>query len=390
MGNFDRKNWMIELKLRENLSDSRILDYVETHSDFTLKEWRAFKKTLPEHLSNAKAEQIVRFFVEYRDGVLMPDRFGFAEPIRNHFSVEAIPDAISLLCWPGAILSLKKLRKYDVFIENKEFSIGFENDKYYPPVVKHGEYLATITMWVSKTKVKDCQSLFSLADDMFEGLGAAKGAVIDQENLHVVYGCGGDNQAQQMEEKRNLGWKYYSGTGVEQDDQKAFELFLEAAEYGDEIAQFNVGFMYYSGRYVAQDYSKAAEWYRKSADRGYVEAQYNLALMYDHGLGVEQNFWWAFTYYSAAALQGDASAQYNVACMYDNGQGVAQDKSKALEWYMKSAEQGNSNAQYNLGCKYVNGDGVQKDYAKAAEWYRKAASQGDELAQSMLEQMNML
>lgn len=29
MGIFDRKNWMIELKLRENLSDSRILDYVE-------------------------------------------------------------------------------------------------------------------------------------------------------------------------------------------------------------------------------------------------------------------------------------------------------------------------------------------------------------------------
>lgn len=119
MGNWDRKNWMIELKLRENLTDPRILDFIGVGNHFTLKEWNDFEKTLPKHLSNAKAEQIVRFFVEYRNGLLMPDRFSYAEPIRELFSVERIPDAVDKLCWQAGSLCFKKLRKFDVEIKEQ-------------------------------------------------------------------------------------------------------------------------------------------------------------------------------------------------------------------------------------------------------------------------------
>ena len=42
---------------------------------------------------------------------------------------------------------------------------------------------------IDKKKVKDCSTLFGLANDMVAALGAVKGAVIDQEDLSVVYDC---------------------------------------------------------------------------------------------------------------------------------------------------------------------------------------------------------
>ncbi|MGP5505702.1 tetratricopeptide repeat protein, partial [Psychrobacter celer] len=60
---------------------------------------------------------------------------------------------------------------------------------------------------------------------------------------------------------------------VEEDYDKAFELYSEAAAQEEAIAQFNLGEMYYHGDSVPQDYNKAYEWYQKAADQGYQESQ---------------------------------------------------------------------------------------------------------------------
>lgn len=138
----------------------------------------------------------------------------------------------------------------------------------------------------------------------------------------------------------------------------------------------NLGMRYYKGDGVEQNYEKAVELFRKDAEQGDAVAQYNLGNCYSNGEGVEQNYWTAVDWYTKSAEQNFAPAQNNLGICYYNGTGVVQDKEKAIELYKKSAAQGFSAAQYNLGddCR------VHFAYAEAAKWFEKAAAQGHEKA----------
>jgi len=52
------------------------------------------------------------------------------------------------------------------------------------------------------------------------------------------------------------------------------------ANAGDARAQFNLGYAYYLGRGVPQDDAQAVTWYRQAAEQGHAIAQYNLGVMY--------------------------------------------------------------------------------------------------------------
>lgn len=190
MGNWDRKNWIIELYLREILTDPRVREFIGVDRHFSLKEYDQFIESLEMPVHTEKAEQIVRFFIEYHDGELMPDRYGGWEPVRTPFTIDVLSKAIEHVCWPAGCLYLKKLRKYCVEIENEEFIVVFDDhDQYMIPKGKPSEYKTRIRMFFSKTYVKDGGTLFRLADDMFSDLGASIGCVIDQEDMHVIYEC---------------------------------------------------------------------------------------------------------------------------------------------------------------------------------------------------------
>lgn len=189
MGQWDYKNWLVKVELKEDLTDPQFYEYLSTHKQFTLKEFIIFEKSLIRPLHNDKAEKIIRFFLDYHGGELYPDRYNYFEPVRKIFSEDMLPDLIDCLCQPAGGVYLKKLRKYDVEIENKQFGICFTDNIYAPPTVSPPENLTLITMYFDKKKVKDCSTLFGLADDMVAAFGAVKGAVIDQEDLHVVYEC---------------------------------------------------------------------------------------------------------------------------------------------------------------------------------------------------------
>ncbi|MDQ6971588.1 MAG: tetratricopeptide repeat protein [Mariprofundaceae bacterium] len=63
----------------------------------------------------------------------------------------------------------------------------------------------------------------------------------------------------------------------------------EAAEQGFGEAQAKLGFMYYKGWGITQDDSKAERWYRISAEHGVGEGQLGLGMMYLVGRGVPQD-----------------------------------------------------------------------------------------------------
>jgi TPR repeat protein len=55
-----------------------------------------------------------------------------------------------------------------------------------------------------------------------------------------------------------MGWSYLCGFGIEVDELKAHQMFLEAAELGDGMAQSIVGMDFYHGRIVYRDPRRAA------------------------------------------------------------------------------------------------------------------------------------
>ena len=55
----------------------------------------------------------------------------------------------------------------------------------------------------------------------------------------------------------DMGWNYKCGFGVEVDELQSHQMFLEAADLGDGLAQWMVGADFYRGRKVERDSMKA-------------------------------------------------------------------------------------------------------------------------------------
>jgi len=61
---------------------------------------------------------------------------------------------------------------------------------------------------------------------------------------------------------------------------EAFELFLEAAEHGDDSAMDRVASMYEASEGVEYDFDKAIYWYRKAVKAGSITSLYNLGVSF--------------------------------------------------------------------------------------------------------------
>jgi TPR repeat protein len=128
----------------------------------------------------------------------------------------------------------------------------------------------------------------------------------------------------------------------------AFSKWKPLAEQGDADAQCSLGWMYFNGKGVPQDDKQAVYWYRKGAEQGNAWAQYNLGLMYRLGQGVVRDHRQAIYWYNQAAEQGLTSAQYNLGLMYNVGKGVPRDYVQAYMWWSLSAAQGNEGGRRKL------------------------------------------
>jgi TPR repeat protein len=143
-------------------------------------------------------------------------------------------------------------------------------------------------------------------------------------------------------------------------------------------------------RGTKQDDARAFEWYLKAAEQNHPGAQFALASMYDNGRGVKINHAEAVKWCRRAAELGNVGAQFNLGVMYANGQGVKKDEAEAVKWYRKAAEQNDAAAQSSLGLMYAKGQGVPKDDAEAVKWYRKAAAQGQQSAIAELKRRKLI
>jgi uncharacterized protein len=92
------------------------------------------------------------------------------------------------------------------------------------------------------------------------------------------------------------------------DYRQAVVWFREAAKRGNANAQEDLGWMYYTGTGLPLDYSEAAKWVRLAAEQGFARAQLDFGFLYEQGKGVPQDYISAFAWYKAAEDGGQKQA----------------------------------------------------------------------------------
>ena len=135
------------------------------------------------------------------------------------------------------------------------------------------------------------------------------------------------------------------------DYETAFREFLEAAEEGLDLAQYNLGILYFTGQGVDRDPEQAFKWTEKAAEQGHTNAQANLASLYFDGLGVDK------------------------------------DIAKGIEWSERAARGGNGDAAMTLAVMYFDGDIVDRDLVLAHAWASQAQHNDHPDAEPLLEDL---
>ena len=151
-----------------------------------------------------------------------------------------------------------------------------------------------------------------------------------------------------------LGERYYSGIGVEENIDVAIVYFTRAADAGYPVAEFILGIFYDKGQHISHNVTRALEYYWKSANGGYPEAEYKLGEMYYLGQGCEKNdskaLYWILK--TVEELE-DPDIYIAPAIIYkDSEDESVRDEKRAFECVNKAVEFGEEDSYNLLGTFY--------------------------------------
>lgn len=190
MGNFDDKNIILKIEIRENLTDPRYTEYINQRAwHFTREDFIRFNNSIKENIWNNTSAKIIQFIMEYQNGLLLPDRCGTFEPLRKNFNRESFKEYVGWLSFPGGCLYLKKKRKLNISIENRTFALIWdENWMQVAPKAKLPEYLGEIIFFFAKQRKIDMDFLKQLLRDFCEYLqtDTDRAYIYDMENNREI------------------------------------------------------------------------------------------------------------------------------------------------------------------------------------------------------------
>ncbi|GBC22425.1 kinase-like domain-containing protein [Rhizophagus irregularis DAOM 181602=DAOM 197198] len=189
-----------------------------------------------------------------------------------------------------------------------------------------------------------------------------------------------------------LGYSNYYGIATSKNNEKAFNLFIDASEKNHILAQYFVGRCYLYENGTTKNDKLAFEYYEKVANKNLSYGQLSLGYCYEKGIGVEIDLKKTIYWYKKAANNTEGGYSGGIMMLgycYSNGIGTKIDKQKAFELYQNAANLGHNDvhAQYNLALMYEKGDGITKYIDKAIYWYKKSAKQGNQDAQNKLKKL---
>ena len=158
---------------------------------------------------------------------------------------------------------------------------------------------------------------------------------------------------------------YQDGAGVAQNTERAMVLLNQAITCDEPgiraPAMNNLGVIYFNGELIDQDQDRAAELYRRAVDvfkvtaggpvqkcPDFAQAYENLAVCYDGGFGVSADIRKAQELNEAAIACGSSTAGYNLGHqLYEDG--PFQDRARAVEVWQECFENGQIDAAFDIG-----------------------------------------
>ena len=246
----------------------------------------------------------------------------------------------------------------------------------------------------------------SLAGLLLIILMSVTGAAADRV-AELVKAAAAENPDAMME----LGQRYLTGVGVDQNYAKAADLLRQSADKGNSAAMVLYGQMYFYGLGTPVDYAQAKAWYEKAAAQNNPTAWVALGQMYFRGVGVPVSYAEAKNRYAQVKPGGNWAAMRSVALMYlDVGEGSVPNYGAAMDWlrgadaagdmgattllgrmyeeitndyvsaigcYSRAVDRGDSAGMYYLGVMCARGVGMTADLNKAVEYFRNAAQRGN-------------
>ncbi len=145
-----------------------------------------------------------------------------------------------------------------------------------------------------------------------------------------------------------LGLHYASGTeDIPPDFKRARQCFQQAAASGYAPAISRLGDLYYTGDGVNQNDEHALQWYEKAAGQGFHMAMMQAGRMYYLGRGTQQDFTRARDYFYHVAMTREnffmvqrynSLARQYMGQLYERGEGVPQNLQEARHWYRLAAD----------------------------------------------------
>lgn len=151
---------------------------------------------------------------------------------------------------------------------------------------------------------------------------------------------------------------------------EALRFVRLSAEQGYAAAERNIGYLYYRGRILPQDDAAAFAWFRKAAEKGHALAQHDLGKMYERGHGAPRSNALAVVWYRKAAERMFTRAQHSLAYMYQAGTGVPKDRLEALKWFTIAARLGDDYSAWigRLAALHMTPDEIATAQRMAQDW----------------------
>lgn len=118
----------------------------------------------------------------------------------------------------------------------------------------------------------------------------------------------------------------YEATGIQANYKLADELYLKAAEQGNEKALYKVAMMHFLGNGFQKNDQEALKYALLSAEKEYAPAQELVGSIYKDGINVEHNFPKSAFWFEKAAIKGMPMSQTIFGIYLLDGKLVPQDK----------------------------------------------------------------
>ena len=185
MGKWDYNNYIVEVCLRECVTDKRFLplrDLKPTIAQY--KDYCArYIQTLAYH---PLAERIIRFFMDYNRGVYSPDKYNYYEPVKFVFDENDIRIPISHIAYPAGELYLKKSRVVLISITNEDNAFVWEDGIYLEPKRALPEFLTTIRCSFPIKGTTKLEPIIQLMLDIKEAFNSDYGKVYVQSTHEII------------------------------------------------------------------------------------------------------------------------------------------------------------------------------------------------------------